>query len=151
MIEVIRTNSQNQDFVSLVKRLDGELAERDKEEHAFYDKFNNIDVIQHVVVLYENQKPLGCGAIKEFDNSTMEVKRMYTIPENRGKGLATKILTELETWALEMSYEGCVLETGKRQPEAIKLYVKNGYMQIPNYGQYTGIDNSVCFKKTLGV
>ena len=74
---------------------------------------------------------------------------MYTPPESRGKGVASKVLTELETWAAEMSYEKCILETGKKQPEAIGLYKKNGYMLIPNYGQYAEVENSVCFEKLL--
>jgi len=74
---------------------------------------------------------------------------MYTSPESRGKGIATKVLAELEKWATELSSEKCVLETGKRQPEAIALYNKNGYKIIPNYGQYAEMENSVCFEKEI--
>ena len=79
----------------------------------------------------------------------MEIKRMYTSPESRGKGIASSVLSELEGWASELSYEKCILETGKKQPEAIGLYEKNGYKTIPNYGQYAGIENSLCFEKHL--
>ena len=79
----------------------------------------------------------------------MEVKRMFTLPESRGKGIATKVLNELENWASELGYAKCMLETGKRQPEAVRLYQKNGYKQIPNYGQYINMDNSVCFEKLM--
>lgn len=149
MIQLIRTNSGNADFISLVKHLDAELAIRDGDEHSFYDQFNKIDTIKHVVVAYENDIPIACGAIKEFDPTTMELKRMYTLPVHRGKGMATKVLTELETWAKELNYKKCILETGKKQPEAIKLYKKNGYNVIPNYGQYSGMENSVCFEKEI--
>ena len=149
MIEILRTDSGNQDFIELVKHLDADLAERDGKEHSFYAQFNKIDKIKHVVVAYENGKPTGCGAIKEYAPGIMEVKRMYTLPENRGKGVASKVLTELETWATEMSYEKCILETDKKQPEAIHLYQKNGYTLIPNYGQYAEVENSVCFEKNL--
>ncbi len=149
MIEVLRTDSGNQDFINLVKHLDADLAERDGKEHSFYAQFNKIDKIKHVVVAYENGKPMGCGAIKEYAPGIMEVKRMYTPPESRGKGVASKVLAELETWAAEMSYEKCILETGKKQPEAIGLYQKNGYTLIPNYGQYAEVENSVCFEKVL--
>jgi GNAT superfamily N-acetyltransferase len=151
MIKIVRTSSENKDFIDLVKLLDADLAERDGDDHTFYHQFNKIDVIKHAVVLYENQKPLGCGAIKEFDATAMEVKRMYTSPESRGKGIATKILSELEKWTKELSYEKCVLETGKRQPEAIQLYTKSGYKKIPNYGQYEGVANSICFEKKLNL
>src|SRR4051794_16502826 len=149
MIKIIRTDSDNQDFIELVKYLDFDLAEKDGDEHSFYDQFNKIDKIRFVVVAYENDKPIGCGAIKEFSSNTMEIKRMYTLPENRGKGIASKVLKELEIWTAELSYEKCILETGKRQPEAIELYKKNGYKLIPNYGQYLGVENSLCFEKEI--
>ena len=149
MIEIIRTDSDNQDFIELVKHLDADLAERDGEDQKFYTQFNKIDKIKYVVVAYDNEKPVSCGAIKEYSTNIMEVKRMYTLPENRGKGIATKVLTELEIWAAEMSYEMCILETGKRQPEAIRLYKKNGYKIIPNYGQYAEVENSLCFEKII--
>jgi len=79
----------------------------------------------------------------------MEIKRMYAMPDSRGKGIATKVLTELERWAREMNSEKCILETGKRQPEAIRLYEKNGYKLIQNYDQYVGLENSVCFGKMI--
>ena len=149
MIKIVRTNSDDQDFIDLVKNLDADLAERDGNDHPFYAQFNKIDKIKYVVVAYENSKPMGCGAIKEYASNTMEIKRMYTSPESRGKGIATKVLTELEIWATELSYEKCILETGKKQPEAIGLYKKNGYKLIPNYGQYAEIKNSLCFEKVV--
>jgi len=149
MLTIIRTNSNDQDFINLVKQLDAYLAVKDGRDHAFYDQYNKLDKIKHVVVAYDNNQPVGCGAIKEYDSNTMEVKRMFTLPEYRGKGIATKLLNELEKWTIELGYEKCILETGKRQPEAIALYKKNGYKSIPNYGQYTGMDNSVCFEKEM--
>lgn len=149
MYNYYRTNSSNDDFIHLVRELDAELSEKDGDDHSFYDQFNKIDNISHVIVAYDNNHPIACGAIKEFDKETMEVKRMYTDPAYRGKGIATKILAELEKWATELSFKKCVLETGKRQPEAISVYQHNGYSIIQNYGQYIGVENSVCFEKQL--
>lgn len=149
MFTIVRTDSKNPDFIFLVKQLDAYLATTDGEEHAFYDQFNKIQNIKNVVLLYENQNPIGFGAIKEFEVDSMEVKRMFVKPENRGKGIAAKILAELETWAAELGYFRCVLETGKRQVQAVALYNKCGYHIIPNYGQYIGMDNSLCFEKKL--
>ena len=149
MITLIRTDSTNKDFIKLVKGLDAELSERDGEDHSFYDQFNKIAAIKYAMVAYENEQPVGCGAIKEYAHDTMEIKRMFTLPESRGKGIAGKVLSELETWASELHYKKCVLETGKRQPEAIALYTKSGYHLIPNYGQYANMENSVCFEKEL--
>ena len=148
-MKLTRTNANNPDFISLVALLDVELASRDGEDHSFYNQFNNIQNLPYCLVLYLDDIPVGCGAIKQFDSSSMEVKRMYILPESRGKSLATKVLLELENWASKLGYTYCILETGKRQPEAIALYKKNGYNSIPNYGQYAGIENSLCFKKRV--
>ena len=149
MINCIRTNSENEDFRKLVGELDADLKFRDGEDHTFYAQFNKIDKIQYVIVAYDNYMPVGCGAIKEYAQDAMEVKRMYVPAGRRGQGIATKVLAALETWATELSYKKCVLETGKRQPEAIALYRKNGYRRIPNFGQYENVENSVCFEKVL--
>ncbi|MDB5252773.1 MAG: family N-acetyltransferase [Flaviaesturariibacter sp.] len=149
MITIKRTDSTHPDFISLVRLLDADLALRDGSEHSFYAAFNKIDTIRHCVVAYRNEIPVGCGAIKLWEPGSLEVKRMYTMPEQRGAGIASAVLGELERWARELGASACVLETGKKQPEAIALYRKNGYAQIPNYGQYAGIENSVCFEKRL--
>lgn len=144
-----RTDSQNPDFIQLVLQLDIELAERDGAEHGFYQQFNKIDSIRHALLAFEDEEAVGCGAFKAFNDETVEIKRMFVPDEQRGKGIASKVLKELEAWALELGYTTCILETGKRQPEAIALYKKNGYELIPNYGQYAGVENSVCFQKVL--
>ncbi|MDX1943108.1 MAG: GNAT family N-acetyltransferase [Saprospiraceae bacterium] len=149
MLQLLRTNSEHSDFISLVKLLDADLKEKDGEDHSFYAQFNKIDLIRHAILAYWEGIPVGCGAIKAFDADTMEVKRMYVEPAFRGKQIATKILVALENWAKELAYTRCVLETGKRQPEAIALYTKNNYVRIPNYGQYKNVENSVCFEKMI--
>ena len=151
MITCIRTNSENNDFIQLVKKLDGELRTRDGEDHSFYAQFNKIDKIKHVMVAYDNGIVVGCGAIKEFSPNALEVKRMYVSTDRRGQGIASIILKGLEQWTIELNYTKCLLETGKRQPEAIGLYKKNGYVIIPNFGQYEKMENSVCFEKLLTV
>lgn len=148
-IKIVRTDSANPDFIKLVAELDADLRIRDGSEHSFYAQFNKIDAIKNTVVAYHNNKPVGCGAFKPYENGTAEIKRMYVPLSERGKGIAGKVLAELETWAGEESFTKCILETGKKQPEAIRLYEKSGYTLIPNYGQYAGIDNSVCMEKNI--
>lgn len=149
LMKTLRTTSENPDFQNLVKQLDSYLAMMDGEEHAFYHQYNKIDLLKNCVVIFDNDEAVACGAIKELDTKSMEVKRMFTLPEKRGKGLASKILNELEVWSKELGYEKIVLETGKRQTEAVALYNKCGYKIVPNYGQYIGVANSVCFEKIL--
>ncbi|KGL62460.1 GNAT family N-acetyltransferase [Polaribacter sp. Hel1_85] len=148
-MKIIRTNSENKDFINLVKQLDVYLKTTDGDEHAFYNQFNNIDVLKNVVVVYVDEIAVGCGAIKKFNNIAVEVKRMFVAPDKRGQGIAQKVLTELEIWAKELGFKSCVLETGKRQVEAVKFYHKCLYKVIPNYGQYAAMENSICFEKKL--
>ena len=144
-----RTGSDNTDFQALVALLDKDLSIRDGDEHAFYAQFNKVQNIKHVIVCYMHDKAIGCGAFKKYDEQKVEIKRMFVLPEYRGHGIGFNILKELELWALELNYAACILETGKKQPEAIHLYQKSGYVIIPSYGQYLNIENSVCMTKNI--
>jgi GNAT superfamily N-acetyltransferase len=149
MVTLLRTNSNNIDFLDLVKKLDLYLKIVDGDDHSFYNQFNNIDILKHVVVVYKEDIPVGCGAFKRFDNNSVEIKRMFTLPTSRGQKVASKILNELELWAKELMYTSCVLETGKRQVAAVNFYTNQGYNIIPSFGPYKNIENSVCFEKQL--
>ena len=149
MTQFIRTDSDNTGFQSLVALLDADLARRDGDEHAFYAQFNKIATIRNAIVCYVDDKAIGCGAFREYDESKVEIKRMFVLPQYRGHGIALKILNELELWAAELNYQEYILETGKKQPEAIRLYQKAGYSMIPGYGQYLNVENSVCMMKTV--
>lgn len=149
MSKLIRTDSDNQGYRELVAFLDAELKIRDGDDHAFFAQYNKSDDIRNVVVCFVDGKPVGCGAFKFFSAGTVEIKRMFVRPELRGQGIASIILTELEKWAGELQFTDCILETGKKQPEAIALYQKSGYLVIDNYGQYKNIENSVCMNKII--
>lgn len=149
MIIAKRTNSNDAHFQELVQLLDLDLKIRDGDDHAFYAQFNKTATIKYALVAYDGDVPVGSGAIRELSPDTMEVKRMFVLPDHRGKGIASVILQALETWSAELGYKKCILETGKNQPEAIALYKKRHYKIIPNYGQYQSMDNSVCFEKEL--
>lgn len=149
MMHCIRTDSTHADFKKLVTELDAELRIRDGDESEFYEQFNKSDSIKYAVVIYQNGVAVGCGALRPYAEDTIEVKRMYVPLEHRSKGIASLVVTELEKWAVELGFYHLILETGIRQPEAIRLYTKNGYQSIPNYGQYEGVSSSVCFAKQL--
>lgn len=149
MLQIQRTDATNKDFISLVALLDQELTIRDGDDHDFYHQFNSIEGYTYCLVGYQNETAAGCGAIKPFDDKTVEVKRMYTAQSFRGQGIAIAILAALEAWAKELNYSYCILETGINQPEAIALYHKCGYERIENFGQYKNVENSYCFRKNL--
>jgi len=149
MITLKRTDSANNDFILLVQHLDAYLKVKDGDDHSFYNQFNNIDILKHVIIAYHNNIPIGCGAIKKFSAEAVEIKRMYVSPNGRGKGTGTKILNALESWAKELKYKKCVLETGIVLSEAVALYKKNEYQIIQNYGQYKDVKTSICFERHL--
>jgi putative acetyltransferase len=148
-INLIRCSADNPDFQKLVGELDQDLRIRDGAEHEFFAAFNKTDQIKHVVVAYLQGLPLGCGAMRAYNDTTIEIKRMYVQASQRGLGIGGIILKELEKWAGESGFTRCILETGKKQPEAIALYKKHQYHNIPNYGPYEQVESSVCFEKIL--
>ena len=149
MITIKRTTSDDKDFDDLRIPLDAYLAHLDGDDHAFYAQFNKSSMLKNALVCYWDGIPVGIGAYKEYDANTAEMKRMYTLPEFRGKGIGKAILTELENWATEEGYSISQLETGYKQIDAIGLYKKLGYEVIENFGPYVGVENSVCMKKII--
>lgn len=149
MIEILRVTSENKDFQELIRELDVELNLRYGLLQNQYNQYNVIKDLNTVVVAYLNKKATGCGCFKELDSATIELKRMLVKSEHRGSGIAQLIITELEHWAIEKGYSKMVLETGVKQPDAIRFYSKQGYIVIPNYGQYMGNKNSICMSKYL--
>jgi len=149
VVSIVRTTGMHDDFRQLTQLLDADLNVRYGTLQAMYDRYNVIESIETVVIAYLGQLPVGCGGIKRYNPATAELKRMYVRPEHRGKGIAGRLLAELETWARELGFSTMILETGRKQAEAIGLYTKHGYRQIENYGQYQGVANSVCFRKGL--
>ena len=84
-----------------------------------------------------------------YDETTAEIRRMYVAPAARGRGLSRLVLAALEDEARELGYSFVRLETGDRQPEAIKLYASSGFEPIPRYGSFADDPRSVCFEKRL--
>jgi GNAT superfamily N-acetyltransferase len=148
-MHLLRTDSTNTDFQNLVKSLDVTLSEHNGENDDFFAQFNTIDAIKNCVVAYIDDIPAACGAFKPFSEDTVEIKRMFTDPEFRKNGLGSAIVKELENWAAELNFKKAVLETSQDLKSAISIYEKNGFYRIPNYGQYIGVEQSVCYEKCI--
>lgn len=144
-----RTTTADPDFQVLVKALDNELWNELKEDQAQYDQYNHVPQIKTAIVVYVNEQPAAIGCFKPFDESTVEIKRMFVQKAFRRKGLSKAVLNELETWAKEEDYKAAVLETSIRFIPARTLYENNGYSIIPNYPPYDGLIESVCMRKEL--
>jgi GNAT superfamily N-acetyltransferase len=104
------------------------------------------------LVAYLDGLPVGCGALRPLPAAgphVAEIKRMYTSPSARRRGVSRAVLRRLESEAVRLGYRRLHLETGLRQPEAIALYETSGYHRIPNYGMYAASELSACFAKAV--
>lgn len=147
-MKLLKTNSNNSDFQKLTRLFDDYLVEIDGDEKDFFAQYNQI-YIDNVIICYEDEIAVGCGAFKEYEPTVAEIKRMFVLPEKRGKGIASTVLNALEIWAKENDFQQAILETSNQLTNAISLYQKSGYEIIPNYGQYIDVESSVCMKKIL--
>ncbi len=107
------------------------------------------DILLFLIAEEDDGTPVACGGLRRIDESHGEVKRMYVVPEYRGSGAATRVLRELERRAITLGWERLVLETGDRQPDAIRFYEREGYTRIPNFGYYADSPLSLCFERFL--
>ncbi len=148
-IRLKRTNNTDTDFLSLVSLLDKFLQELNGEAQGDYAPHNKLDYLDTAVVIYIDDKPVGCGCFKQYSDDSVEIKRMFVSAAARGNGIASKILNELEVWATERGFKYAVLETLKTNTEAVNLYNKQNYKVIDNYGPYITLTNSVCLRKEL--
>jgi len=149
IIKVVKTTSENPDFISLIKTFDTFLWERYPELKNDYWGNNLIEFNLNVVVVYLNEKAVGCGCFKKYNTNTVELKRMFVSQEARGLGLAQRIIKELEDEARTQGFETMILETLYKQIEAISLYQKVGFEIVENYEPYVGLANSVCMSKSI--
>lgn len=148
-LRISKTTSENPDFITLIAALDKSLWERYPELKTNYWGNNILELNPNVVVIYLDNKAVACGCFKKYDKNTIEIKRMFVLPEARGLGIAQNILRELELWAHDIGYSLSVLETLYKQKEAIALYQKTGYAIVDNYEPYVGLENSICMQKQI--
>lgn len=148
-LKIVITDSRNEDFIKLIEFLDEDLNQRYGELQKQYTKHNKLDYLNDVVVIYNNGIPVACGAFKEHDSNSIELKRIFVKKEYRRQGLSKLIVSKLENIGRDKGYQYALLETGIKQDEAINLYQNLGYMIIPNFEPYIQNNNSMCMKKDL--
>jgi len=101
------------------------------------------------VVGYLDTDAVAMGGVRRIDQGTVEIKRMYVVPEQRGRGLSRVVLAHLESLARELGATRILLETGQKQPEAMRLYETAGYERVEGFGHYKCEPDSVSYGKTL--
>lgn len=150
-MDFIRTDGKNKDFIENCRFLDmdlerrvGKVIKRDK-----YRKYNQLDEIKEAIVVYEDGKVIGGGALRRYDDENIELKRVFVHPECQGRGIGSKLVSLLVDWAIELGYERIILETGELLVQSCAVYKKLGFEIIPNYGPYVDMPESLCMAKEL--
>ena len=90
------------------------------------------------VVLCDGGRPVAGGGLRRLDDRTCEIKRMYVVPDARGRGTGRALLAALEDLARDLGYAVARLDTGARQPGAQRLYERAGYVAVPDYNGNPG-------------
>lgn len=145
------TDGCNSDFIWLCHKLDEFLNQivGGEENRIEYVRYNKLDDAHEVIVVYDNDIPVGCASFKKYNDECAEIKRVFIRKEHRGRGISNKLMELLETNAKNKGYCYMVLESGEPLVAAMALYRKRGYEIIPNYGQYKNMPDSICMKKEL--
>lgn len=151
-MEFIRTDGKNGDFIENCRLLDLDLDRRVGRQikREKYHKYNQLDEIQEAIVVYDGHKAVGGGAIRRYDDETIELKRVFVHNEYQGQGIGSRLVLLLIEWAAELGYQRMVLETGELLVESCALYRKLGFQVIPNYGPYEDMPESLCMARDLG-
>ena len=150
--EIVAIDPRSAEALQLIRALSEELASRYDYSDDGSGNFQPEGALGEraaFLIARLGDRAVGCGAIRPLTNDVAEIKRMFVVPERRGRGYAKLILRELECVARQAGYTTVRLETADRQPEAIRLYERAGYHHIPNFGIYIGSKRSVCFEKEL--
>lgn len=146
-LDVRFVGAESREFVALSAQLDDELEVR--YPGLSEDEPSSSDNLLVAVIAYRDGEPVGCAALRELDPGTVELKRMFVLPQGRRMGTARRMLEALEGRARDMGFSAVRLGTGVRQPEALSLYESGGYRPIPLFGEYEGATLCVCYEKAL--
>ncbi len=151
LIEFKRTDGKNKDFIENCRLLDMDLDRRvgKKIKREKYEKYNQLDEIQEAIVVYNDNKAVGGGAIRRYNNEDIELKRVFVHTKYQGQGIGTKLVSLLIEWAAELGYKRIILETGELLEESCYVYKKLGFKVIPNYGPYVDMPESLCMARDL--
>ncbi len=150
-MDYVRTDGKNEDFIENCRLLDMDLDRRVGKQikREKYAKFNQLDEIREAIVVYDDGKPVGGGAIRRYDDETVELKRVFVHNEYQGQGIGSRLVSLLIEWAAQLGYRRMILETGELLVESCAVYRKLGFTVIPNYGPYADMPESLCMAKAI--
>lgn len=150
-MKYIYADGCNQDFIKLCCSLDEYLngIVGGEERRVQYIPYNTLEDIHNVVLVYDDNIPVGCASFKFYKSAIAEVKRVFVKKEYRGRGISKQLMSLLEKRAIEKGFCKLILESGEPLVEAMELYHQIGYRIIENYGQYKGLKESICMQKKL--
>lgn len=141
------SNEKDVRFLKLVEELDYGYYKRIGEELKKYEKYNEFKNPHTVILLLDNTKAVACASYRVFDEESVEFKRVYVKKEYRKKGIAYKLIKELEKDVINRNFKYSYIVTGKNNYAAIKLYEKLNYFETDKFGQFKNDNTVICMKK----
>ena len=147
--KLVFTDENNEDFISLAKKLWDEYVEISGDVVKEYQKFNTLEGKHFVILIFEEDTPIACGSFRKFSKDTAEIRRVYVEKNYRKQKLASYIMKNLEKTAKEQDYDYVVLETGVKNKVSRKFYKSLDYKIIDNFEPYRDMSTCLCLKKEL--
>lgn len=149
-VDIRAVSILSDDAQALISLLDQELQVEYAPEHVHPVDFDSFHPDGGVFVVgYDEGKPIACGGLRPLNETEVELKRMFVIEAQRGRGVSRAVLRFLEDQARRLGFETLVLETGDAQDAAIGLYSTAGFDRVESFGEYAAGVRSVCFAKRL--
>ena len=148
-MELRFVTADSQDFRSMAAMLDAYYFELVGDIQLRYAEPNRPENMNALAVVYDDEKPIACGAWKAVDEKTAEIKRIFVLPAYRRQGVATRMMQQLESHAAYHGYRQMILETAATTTDSQQLYLSQGYHRIDYYGSPAGAENCMCFLKEL--
>lgn len=148
-MEIRFADADSRDFRDLTAKLDAYYFELVGEVHLRYAPYNDPANFNCRIVAYEGDTAIACGCWKQKSPDTVEIKRIYVLPEYRRKGAASLVIRTLEEHALSAGFRHFILETARTTMDSAALYRSLGYQEIGYYGSPAGAENCRCFEKNL--
>lgn len=146
-MKLIHADEKDERFLSLVEELDYGYYQRIGDELEKYNQYNEFKDPHIVILMMDGDDAIACASYRKFDEKSVEFKRVYVKKEYRKRGIAYRLIRELEKDVIEKGFEHSYIVTGNNNHAAIGLYEKLDYFKTDKFGQFKDDETVLCMKK----
>lgn len=150
-LEFIWTDGNNEEFYQFYLETEDYYSSivGGKKNREGFIPYNLSESISDVLLAYMDGVAVGCAGLKKYNDSDVEIKRVWVEPNYRGRHIATELMDRIEDKAREMGFKRAVLQTRPIMEDAVGLYEKRGYELIGNYPPYDKLEGAICMALNL--